>query len=746
MYGKGSGRPGREDDSQVCHAVVGVERAQDASPAPHLEPRGLLPVSRTSVAAALSGRLGAMRPPVVAREHSPCAGPSHKGVGIGQQGARGCPGGGQRPHQLKFLFDDVKRATLAHQMGAHFKAAYAVDPSPDAASSRAGFALASDNERSTAAPKRPLAQLQPNATGLAQSLPCHNPGSAELPPPAKPARRGDTLSVARSAPCKLLAVPDAGSHIGSMKRKAMRKISLGENAHQLEVVHSETDSPLRKKTFKRKCNIPFCDSNERKDAAVKFFTVTTVRKLREEYYRFCEMASDRYRRPPNPRYAIYCCYLHYDAENDFIKKSDETLALKPGVSPLKVYKHEINGEYVWLDYPSHEAIQQAAESRRQLFDCAGENDDWPESLSSNNDGQQDHHTKELEEVQSLCSQARSTAQSISSAGSDIFSGDDTESTSSSYRPPSVVTASSTDSDIQIRGGKAKEYRKTLKSVSIELMMDHPEKFLGVPPYALFVVDELAAAVSGPHALEDVLLTLRRVKLMESYSILGLYFNLSRSAVSKIFRKTLPTIAECLKELLVNTPTTQIKYNLPVAFRYNFSNTTDILDAFEIQCQKPTDALYQMLSYSTYKGCNTIKYLVNCTPDGFITFVSRGYGGRLSDVALCEESGYLKFLTPGRSVMADRGFKHLESRLELIGVGLVRPPSVMKNMPLSKSDTLKTKQIAALRIHVERVIGRIRCFAMASPHSRTPVSQIPLLDMAVVVAAALCNIGTPIIRV
>ncbi|XP_065342099.1 uncharacterized protein LOC135940906 [Cloeon dipterum] len=267
MYGKGSGRPGREDDSQVCHAVVGVERAQDASPAPHLEPRGLLPVSRTSVAAALSGRLGAMRPPVVAREHSPCAGPSHKGVGIGQQGARGCPGGGQRPHQLKFLFDDVKRATLAHQMGAHFKAAYAVDPSPDAASSRAGFALASDNERSTAAPKRPLAQLQPNATGLAPDpvvllkpsdfmaavqppqgmlqnqneeqmtttstaksatsrvgqagtpplLPSHNPGSAELqPPPAEPARRGDTLSMARSAPCQLFAVPDADSYVGSL--------------------------------------------------------------------------------------------------------------------------------------------------------------------------------------------------------------------------------------------------------------------------------------------------------------------------------------------------------------------------------------------------------------------------------------------------------------------------------------------------------------------------------------------------
>ncbi|CAB3384931.1 Hypothetical predicted protein [Cloeon dipterum] len=86
-----------------------------------------------------------MRPPVVARDHSPCAGPSQKGVGIGQRGASGCPGGGQRPHQLRFLFHDVRRATLGHHMGAHFKVTHAVDPSPDAASSRAGLALASDD-------------------------------------------------------------------------------------------------------------------------------------------------------------------------------------------------------------------------------------------------------------------------------------------------------------------------------------------------------------------------------------------------------------------------------------------------------------------------------------------------------------------------------------------------------------------------------------------------------------------------
>ncbi|XP_065342102.1 uncharacterized protein LOC135940909 [Cloeon dipterum] len=51
--------------------------------------------------------------------------------------------------------------------------------------------------------------------GTPPLLPSHNPGSAELqPPPAEPARRGNTLS--RSAPCQLLAVPDADSYVGSL--------------------------------------------------------------------------------------------------------------------------------------------------------------------------------------------------------------------------------------------------------------------------------------------------------------------------------------------------------------------------------------------------------------------------------------------------------------------------------------------------------------------------------------------------
>ncbi|CAB3384930.1 Hypothetical predicted protein [Cloeon dipterum] len=160
--------------AQVCHAVVGVERAQDrVSPAPLFEPRGLLPAPRTSVATALFGRPDGMRPPVVARDHSPCAGPSQKGVGIGQRGASGCPGGGQRPHQLRFLFhDSLTLLTRARMQPAVAQV----------------LLWRATTAASTAAPKRPLAELQLHATSLApdaeQTPSCRQPDAVVLPKPS----------------------------------------------------------------------------------------------------------------------------------------------------------------------------------------------------------------------------------------------------------------------------------------------------------------------------------------------------------------------------------------------------------------------------------------------------------------------------------------------------------------------------------------------------------------------------------
>jgi hypothetical protein len=141
----------------------------------------------------------------------------------------------------------------------------------------------------------------------------------------------------------------------------------------------------------------------------------------------------------------------------------------------------------------------------------------------------------------------------------------------------------------------------------------------------------------------------------------------------------------------------------------------------------------------------VKYLVNVTPDGFISFVSKGYGGRLSDVSQCQCSGFLQTLAPGRSLMADRGFKHLEPLLDQQNVKLVRPPSIVNKQAMSAQDCDLTRKVAAARIHVERLIERLRKYAFVAPHSTVPISMVPLLDHAVIIAAGLTNLSTMLIK-
>ena len=53
----------------------------------------------------------------------------------------------------------------------------------------------------------------------------------------------------------------------------------------------------------------------------------------------------------------------------------------------------------------------------------------------------------------------------------------------------------------------------------------------------------------------------------------------------------------------------------------------------------------------------------------MNFVSRGFGGRTSDIEVLQKSGFLNHMESGMVIMADRGFK------SSIGCFLVRPDSV-----------------------------------------------------------------------
>ena len=128
-------------------------------------------------------------------------------------------------------------------------------------------------------------------------------------------------------------------------------------------------------------------------------------------------------------------------------------------------------------------------------------------------------------------------------------------------------------------------------------------------------------------------------------------------------------------------------------------------------------------------------MVACTPNGVISYISPLYFGSISDVELTHVSGFLQTLEgkEGISVMADRGFT-IKDQLKEVGVLLNIPPFFEGCTQLPSKEVKKGRRIASLRIHVERVIGRIKQFNILND----PLSMICLLNQVVCMCAWLTN--------
>ncbi|XP_046392029.1 uncharacterized protein LOC124160260 [Ischnura elegans] len=276
----------------------------------------------------------------------------------------------------------------------------------------------------------------------------------------------------------------------------------------------------------------------------------------------------------------------------------------------------------------------------------------------------------------------------------------------------------------------------VSSAIIKRIKAYPRLYIGLPVDSYTVIEKLCEFTKCKEG--EIVLTLKKIRLNEQFEVLGHDFGISKSQASRIFAKILPLIYSYLRGLIIWPSSFDIKMNLPIPFRARYAKVESIIDCFEVEIEKPSNPLSQALTWSEYKKCNTLKYLVSCTPDGLVNFVSKGYGGRASDAAIVEDCGFLEVLPSGVSVMADRGFKHIDGLLTKKGCQLVRPPSVASGEVLNSMQVRETKQIAALRIHVERVISRLREFRYLVPHACISHNAISKTDMVVAVTCGIIN--------
>ena len=140
----------------------------------------------------------------------------------------------------------------------------------------------------------------------------------------------------------------------------------------------------------------------------------------------------------------------------------------------------------------------------------------------------------------------------------------------------------------------------------------------------------------------------------------------------------------------------------MVFREHFPGCVVIIDCFEIFLYRPTHLLARAQTYSQYKHHNTVKYLIGITPQGTVSYISEGWGGRTSDKYITEHCSLLKNLLPGDTVLADRGFDISESVGAYCST-LKIPAFTRGKTQLSGIEVDQTRKIANVRIHVERVV-------------------------------------------
>lgn len=194
------------------------------------------------------------------------------------------------------------------------------------------------------------------------------------------------------------------------------------------------------------------------------------------------------------------------------------------------------------------------------------------------------------------------------------------------------------------------------TLRLERIEKNPKMYIGVPDHALFVLQLLGKAANLK--VEHLYLTLEKIKRNSPFALLGDEYGKSCSFAAEVFRKTVPVMAQYLKRLVFWPSAKTIKSVLPLPFRARHGRVQSIIDCFEIEIQKPSDSVHQSCSWSDYKKCNTLKYLISATPDGMINFISGGFGGRATDAVITEASKFLDQMAPKCEVMADRGFKHI----------------------------------------------------------------------------------------
>ena len=102
-------------------------------------------------------------------------------------------------------------------------------------------------------------------------------------------------------------------------------------------------------------------------------------------------------------------------------------------------------------------------------------------------------------------------------------------------------------------------------------------------------------------------------------------------------------------------------------------------------------------------------------------MSELFTGCISDKQLTEQSGFYDLLRTLKSIgyiqdkdtiMADKGFT-IQTEIENLGLSLNLPPFASAGKQMSVTDSKMTSKIAKHRVHIERLIKKVKTYCIVS---------------------------------
>lgn len=324
------------------------------------------------------------------------------------------------------------------------------------------------------------------------------------------------------------------------------------------------------------------------------------------------------------------------------------------------------------------------------------------------------------------------------------------------------TAPSTTATVEVKQEQISDEKEKKCSLSLKEMEQQPDKnkklkrevsknnlsedflkdndlkvtlYTGLPSSTLLMDVLMQIRPSLPHAdrrmshFQMLLLTLMHLTQNLPLNHIARLFDISLTSTSFLFKKTINAL--------------YVHFSPSVRFpqRQCVSDcATVIIECFELCIKRAQHLHTKTKKYSRYKRGHLMKYLIGITTQRTVSFVSKGWGGRVTNKHIAENSGFLHKLSPGDVVWANQTFDIKES-VALMGATLENPAFAQGQ--LKGKDNMATREQAHVKI--QRVIECIRSKYSILKNAidlglavSCEGEDMTLLDKIVTVSCALTN--------